>query len=123
MTHNAASSEDHIDSGKFDVDNLQEDHQRPSGGRANESTDLVDTLMHSHKLRRSLLHALIPNPHEILRLTSIVEFLGRNEMSEFILRIDHLILDVERSKENVDTHVVRSKSEFELESFEDGVGE
>lgn len=53
----------------------------------------------------------------------IVEFLGRDEMTELVLTVDDLVLDVERSQEDIDAHVVRTKSEFELESFEDGVCE
>ena len=83
----------------------------------------VDTLMNSHELGRVFLYTLITNTNEILRLASfgIVEFLGSDEMTELVLIIHDLVLDVKRTEKNVHAHIVRTKGEFELESLEDSV--
>lgn len=78
--------------------------------------------MNCHELWRILLHALIANAHEILRVTS-VEFLACDKVPELRVLFSNLVLDVERAQQDVDAHVVRSKTEFKLEPFEDSVCE
>jgi len=75
-----------------------------------------------HKLGRCLLNALVPNPDEVL-LVPATELVARDEVSEVVLVLRHLVLDVKRTEENVDAHVEGSESELELEAFEDGVDE
>lgn len=120
-THDASASDDDVDRRKLDIDRLRAENavsQRTNKNRPAKA-HLVDPLVNSHELGRRLLHALVPNPDEILSLLSS----RRNEVAELGLLLDHLVLDVEGAKEDVDAHVERAQTEFELEAFEDGVDE
>lgn len=81
--------------------------------------------MNSHELWRGLLHALVADADEVLHLTLVVgvELLGRDEVAELGLVLDHLVLDVERAEEDVNAHVERTEAELELEALEHGVDE
>lgn len=89
-------------------------------GRA--SAHLVEAFVHGLELWRLLLHSLIPDADEILRVTS-VELLACNQVSEVGILLADLVFDVEGTEQNVDAHVVRSQAKLEFEALKHGIGE
>lgn len=51
------------------------------------------------------------------------KLIARNQVTELVLLLCHLVLDVERTEEDVDAHVEGTERELELEALEDGVDE